>query len=258
MNNQASRANIVVTVKGDVPQDMVSYAETKIGHAISNIPEPILAVHVVLSVAMDPAVERPAQAEASLNLNGTPIRARAATPDMSSTIDLLEERLQRNLDQYHDRLRTQRRRVGLVTDTEWRHGALPSQRKDYYPRPPEDRKIVRRKTISVAPVTAEEAAYDMDLLDHDFYLFTNQATGRDALVFRDQASSALLGQALTNPQAGQVYVAETAPTLAEAEAISRLDVSGEPFVFYLDATTGRGNVLYMRYDGHYGLITAVS
>ena len=31
---------------------------------------------------------------------------------------------------------------------------------------------------------------------------------------------------------------------------------GEPFVFYLDPETGRGRVLYIRYDGHYGLITA--
>ncbi|MBO1414556.1 sigma 54 modulation/S30EA ribosomal C-terminal domain-containing protein, partial [Streptomyces sp. FH025] len=29
----------------------------------------------------------------------------------------------------------------------------------------------------------------------------------------------------------------------------------QPFVFYTDTSTGRGNVLYRRYDGHYGLIT---
>jgi hypothetical protein len=28
-------------------------------------------------------------------------------------------------------------------------------------------------------------------------------------------------------------------------------------VFFADETTGRGNVLYHRYDGHYGLITPV-
>ncbi|MFJ9846655.1 sigma 54 modulation/S30EA ribosomal C-terminal domain-containing protein [Kitasatospora sp. NPDC101155] len=29
----------------------------------------------------------------------------------------------------------------------------------------------------------------------------------------------------------------------------RLDALGQPFVFYTDEFTGRGNVLYHRYDG---------
>ncbi|MEV7189390.1 sigma 54 modulation/S30EA ribosomal C-terminal domain-containing protein [Kitasatospora sp. NPDC093102] len=45
------------------------------------------------------------------------------------------------------------------------------------------------------------------------------------------------------------------PCLTGAQARVRLDLSGLPFVFYTDAATGRGNVLYHRYDGHYGLIT---
>ncbi|MCQ4083886.1 sigma 54 modulation/S30EA ribosomal C-terminal domain-containing protein [Streptomyces sp. RB6PN25] len=35
-----------------------------------------------------------------------------------------------------------------------------------------------------------------------------------------------------------------------------LETSGYPFVFFADAT-GRGNVLYHRYDGCYGLVTPV-
>ncbi|MGI5440305.1 sigma 54 modulation/S30EA ribosomal C-terminal domain-containing protein [Streptomyces shenzhenensis] len=40
-----------------------------------------------------------------------------------------------------------------------------------------------------------------------------------------------------------------------AEAKQRPDISGLPFVFFADDTTGRGNVLYHCYDGHYGLIS---
>jgi hypothetical protein len=47
----------------------------------------------------------------------------------------------------------------------------------------------------------------------------------------------------------------SAPALTEAEAIDRLDLSGSPFVFFVDSADGRGRVLYRRYDGHYGLIT---
>ena len=58
------------------------------------------------------------------------------------------------------------------------------------------------------------------------------------------------------PTAGQVEVATAHPsTLTLEEAVERLNSGGEPHVFFADATNGRGNVLYRRYDGHYGLIT---
>jgi Sigma 54 modulation/S30EA ribosomal protein C terminus len=45
-----------------------------------------------------------------------------------------------------------------------------------------------------------------------------------------------------------------APRLSVTEAIARLDAAGEPFLFFNNAETGRGNLIYHRYDGHYGLI----
>jgi Sigma 54 modulation/S30EA ribosomal protein C terminus len=45
-----------------------------------------------------------------------------------------------------------------------------------------------------------------------------------------------------------------APRLTAREAADRLDHTGLAFVFYADDETGRGTVLYHRFDGHYGLI----
>jgi len=38
------------------------------------------------------------------------------------------------------------------------------------------------------------------------------------------------------------------------EAIDRLDVGGATFVFFRNAESGQGNVVYRRYDGHYGVV----
>jgi hypothetical protein len=46
-----------------------------------------------------------------------------------------------------------------------------------------------------------------------------------------------------------------APRLTVAEAAEQLDVSGLPFVFFENTETGRGNLLYHRLDGDYGLVT---
>ena len=89
---------------------------------------------------------------------------------------------------------------------------------------------------------ALEAAFDMELLGHEFYLFTDDATGDEAVVQR-------VGT-------GRYVRVGPAQTLSEAQAIERLDVGGEPFVFYREAREQPARVLYRRFDGHYGLITA--
>ena len=43
------------------------------------------------------------------------------------------------------------------------------------------------------------------------------------------------------------------PILLET-AISEMSMLSHRFMFFINAQTGRGNVIYMRYDGHYGLI----
>jgi hypothetical protein len=42
-----------------------------------------------------------------------------------------------------------------------------------------------------------------------------------------------------------------------AEARKQLDATGLPFLFFAEPTSGRGRVLYRRYDGHYGLVRPV-
>jgi len=37
-------------------------------------------------------------------------------------------------------------------------------------------------------------------------------------------------------------------------AAARLEAAGQPFLFFINAGTGRGNLIYHRYDGHYALI----
>jgi len=45
-------------------------------------------------------------------------------------------------------------------------------------------RIVKTKEFSIKPMTAEEAVLQMDLLGHDFFLFTSSETGRAAVIYR--------------------------------------------------------------------------
>ncbi len=43
---------------------------------------------------------------------------------------------------------------------------------------------MKTKEFTIKPMTAEEAVLQMDLLGHDFFLFTSSETGRAAVIYR--------------------------------------------------------------------------
>jgi hypothetical protein len=121
--------------------------------------------------------------------------------------------------------------------------------------------VVRRKSFALDELTIDEAALDMEMLDLDFYVFFELATGVDAVLYR--RPDGRLGLRRLHPvdlpavaEAVEVVLEpEAAPALALDDAVEWLDVAGDPFVFFRSQETGRANVVYRRYDGHYGLIT---
>lgn len=253
-------ARVEVVTRGPVQDGDVDYARTKVEHVTRYANQPVSSARAVLTEASDPAVERHARAEASLDLRGRQIRAHALASDMTGAIDLLEQKLKENLLQHQDRVRTRHRWIGVATKHQWRHGDLATERAASFPRPPQERQVVRRKTFALTPMTVDEAAYEMGLLGHDFYLFTDSRSGKDAVVYRDGTGRfAVRGEVVVEGESEPlVQRAGSAPTLTEPEARERLELAGEPFVFYLDPQSRRGRVLYLRYDGHYGLITAAA
>jgi ribosome-associated translation inhibitor RaiA len=233
----------VVAPHGHVGRDMRQYAETKVRAAARVAPRPVLFGRVTLSQHVNPSTERRATAKASLDVGDRPVRAHVAAATIREAIDLLEERLRRRLEILTEHLQELRTSSGVSGPGEWRHASLPAERLEYFPRPEEEREVVRHKTYELASVTPQEAALDLELLDYDFHLFTNAETGEEAVVYR-------------KPDGSLELAASPAEETVET-AIERLELTAEPFVFFRDTVTRRGNLLYYRYDGHYGLITPV-
>jgi ribosomal subunit interface protein len=247
-----------VTVRGQVGPAVQQYAEQKIGHVCRYAHEPVLSAHAVLTLSADPARQRPAIAEATLDVNGTFLRAQVAAEEMLESVDLLEDRLRRRLVQHQDRERTRHRWIGIAAEHEWRHGDVPAQRPEHFPRAAEDRQVIRRKSFALEPMTPDEAAFDMQLLGHDFLLFTDLSSGQDAVIWRTESGFRVQGEVSASERASTASPVDfdgPVPTLTEDEALQRLDLTGAAFVFYLDPDTHRGRVLYLRYDGHCGVIT---
>lgn len=257
---------VVLSTKGEVSFAAPDYARDKIV-ALADLPrEPVLAVDIRLVQEPDPARERPSAAEAVLDINGSPVRGHVAAPTMTEAIDVLVDRLKRRIERYEEKLHRldKRRWSGEPGEHEWRHGDLPTQRPDWFERPRDERDVVKRKSFAVASQTIDEAAVDLDALGHDFFLFVDADTGNDALIAygedADGDASELVVQAAGEaPDVSTTVVPVVLdptepPELNQTEAIEVLEASGGRRLFFRQRSTGRGAVIYRRYDGHYGLI----
>jgi ribosome-associated translation inhibitor RaiA len=252
-------SDVVVQARGEVSVAERAYARDKVDPLRSLAAGPVLFIRVDLTKHADPARERPAFAKAELDVNGTLVRAHVAAVTMFEAIDLLEPRLRARLERLAHHEEAKHLRIRRGGDHAWRHGDEISSRPSYFPRPVEDRELVRHKTFAVGEMTPDEAVFDLELLDHDFYLFMNQETGEANVVTRSEGG----GYELLEPSAtcsladsaAEIRHSTARPsTLNTAAAIDLLDLGNAPFVFFIDSDDQRARVLYRRYDGHYGLI----
>ncbi|MCY9784368.1 sigma 54 modulation/S30EA ribosomal C-terminal domain-containing protein [Nocardiopsis sp. EMB25] len=251
---------VAVEHRGAVSRDSADHARSTIAAVFGHAPEPVLFARVRLTMAAGPAMARPAVAQANLDVNGRLVRAQVAGATMREAIDLLHDRLLVRLDRVGRHWEARRGGRPTAGPHEWRHGAEPTHRPDHYPRPVEEREVIRHKSFTLAAESPDEAAFDMETLDYGFLLFTDAETGQDSVIYHSGEGYRLAQVAPRPRREGTSAVPLTVsphppPRMGVREAIDRLETTGLPFVFFLDARTGRGNVLYHRYDGHYGLIT---
>ena len=245
--------------RGSVPEGAVGFAVQRISSLFGAASEPVLFARAELIMAADPAVERPAIAQVNIDLNGRLVRAQAAGETMREAIEHACDRLRIRLERASRDWAAIRGGQPAPGPGEWRHQSLPAPRLPYFPRPLEERAVMRHKSYAPARLTPDEAVADAELLDYGFHLFTEKSTGEDGVVYRVRDGYRL---ALAHPRSGRlgpvgpsITVSKIpVPRLSVPGATAELEATGQLFLFFVNAETGRGNLIYHRYDGHYGLV----
>ena len=253
-------AELHVSTTGPVPGDAPDSFRQHLGAVLDTIDDPVLFVRGKIDLATDPAVAQPARAAITVDVNGSVIRAHgrgASLQEADHGGDPPSPRPASNTARTGSVTARRACRLTLVTGTTGicrRCIRLGSTAR------PVNAKWSRHKTPAPVELTIDEAAWDMHMLDYDFFIFRELGSGRDTLLWLAPAGLCLqqVGRVADELDLGvtDAKVDSTAAArLSVREAIERLEAIGEQFVFFENATTGRGNVLYHRYDGHYGVIT---
>lgn len=131
-------------------------------------------VQVIFSVEGDRHV-----AEVTIPLNGLILRGEEETGDMYSSIDLVSEKLERQIEKHKTKLAKRVREQGLKNLVNSNSLALSQAEAEE-----QERKIVRTKRFPLKPMPVEEAIMQMNLVGHSFFVFANAETDEINVVYR--------------------------------------------------------------------------
>ncbi|MEU2091591.1 sigma 54 modulation/S30EA ribosomal C-terminal domain-containing protein [Nocardia beijingensis] len=250
-----------ISIGHHVSAAAADYVRLKVGPALDHAPEPLLGARVRVTGHADPAVTRPVVAQANVNVNGRAVRVQVAAATTREAIDLLAARLKTRLERLARHWQAVRGGRPGLRPQHWRHDDPARASLPHGLEAAEQRRIVRRKSYALVGETCDEAVFDMETMDYDFHLFTESGTDVDSVLYRADDTGYRLAQvsprpeAVTNGAMSFTMSPTPAPVLEVQDAITRLELTGLPFVFFRDRASDRGSVLYHRFDGDYGLIT---
>lgn len=151
------------------------YTQSKLERAFHHFGEMVKEADIHLSVARNPRVPQQT-AEVTVFANGIVIRAQERSENLYASIDMVANKLCRQLRRFKERHSDHHHSSGhkasttptteAVLDESLVEGSLLDGKEANLPTPG-----IRKKYFTMNPMTVEQARSQLELIDHDFYLF---------------------------------------------------------------------------------------
>jgi putative sigma-54 modulation protein len=154
-----------------VTNPLKEYAEKKVGK-IGRFFEGDVEAQVTLNVEKDRHI-----VEVTIPVNGMILRGETETHDMYSSIDMVVDKLEKQIEKYKTKIARSLRKTPLKFDG-GNGESINIVKTENEP------KVVRVKRFAIKPMDLEEAVMQMDLLGHDFFVFSNSDTNEVNVVYK--------------------------------------------------------------------------
>ena len=165
---------MLISVRGEkikITPAIDSYAKEKIGKLDKYFenPDEINANVLVRIRGIEQIVE------VTIPIKNAVLRGEERNKDLYSTIDLVVDKLERQIRKNKTKIQKKKNKV-----------ILPEFRMDFKVerKEAEKNKIVKEKLIETKPMSKEEAILQMELVDHDFYVFKDDKTMEISVVYK--------------------------------------------------------------------------
>lgn len=200
-----------IVVKGrktEVPERFRKHVAEKLKlEKIQKLDGKVISLDVEVSKEPNPRqADRCDRVEITLRSRGPVIRAEASANDPYAALDLAADKLEARLRKQHDKRYT-RRGTGRISAAEVADrvpgaatlngdgsvvhdeepDSVPTKKVGPLEVMGEGPLVVREKTHVAAPMSLDQALYEMELVGHDFYLFVDSETKEPSVVYRRHA-----------------------------------------------------------------------
>lgn len=164
----------------EVTKAIRDYAEKKVAKLerfFTDVPD--ATAYVNLKVYPD----KTAKAEVTIPLSFLVLRAEETTPDLYASIDFVVDKLERQVRKYKTKINRKSREKGFEGIRQLDQSAEEKVETQTNGEEAE-LEIVRSKRINLKPMDSEEAVLQMNMLGHDFFIYTDAETMEISIVYR--------------------------------------------------------------------------
>ncbi|MGT2888255.1 ribosome-associated translation inhibitor RaiA [Streptococcus didelphis] len=122
--------------------------------------------------------EKTAKVEVTIHLDSVTLRAEDVSQDMYGSIDLVVDKIERQIRKNKTKIAKKHREkipTGHVFTSEFE-----AEEVEEVP----EIKIVRTKNLTLKPMSVEEARLQMELLGHDFFIYTDAENNETNVLYR--------------------------------------------------------------------------
>jgi putative sigma-54 modulation protein len=163
----------------EVTPALKTYAEEKVGKVERFFNNAAIEAHVSMEVEKGRHI-----VEVTVYVNGIILRGEEESHDMYASIDGVIEKLERQVHKYKTKINRKIREKKQEFKEELKEGRAEEIIKGYQDEDEFVPQIVRTKKFAIKPMNVEEAAMQMDLLGHDFFVFSNADTEEVNVVYK--------------------------------------------------------------------------
>ncbi|MFD1431703.1 ribosome hibernation-promoting factor, HPF/YfiA family [Lacticaseibacillus yichunensis] len=161
----------------EVTDAIRSYVEKRISKLNKFFESSVEATaHVNLKVYPD----KTGKVEVTIPLNYLTLRAEETSPDLYASIDLVTDKLERQVRKFKTKINRKSREKGFAPIEVTTPADETTETAD------EDNslQVVRTKRVSLKPMDPQEAILQMDMLGHNFFIFEDAETNGTSIVYK--------------------------------------------------------------------------
>ncbi|WP_155286214.1 ribosome hibernation-promoting factor, HPF/YfiA family [Lacticaseibacillus zhaodongensis] len=162
----------------EVTEAIRNYVEKRISKLNKYFTDATQAIaHVNLKVYSN----KDAKVEVTIPMPYITLRAEETSPDLYASIDLVTDKLERQIRKFKTKINRKSREKGFPVLSDDVPNANGEDEAD---NSSTDLKVVRTKRVSLKPMDSQEAVLQMDMLGHNFFIFEDAETNGTSIVYK--------------------------------------------------------------------------